>query len=92
MRMKNKNGSKKTLILYVLKMLFLCSNEDTVIHATAMAKVLNSHGIDCDRKTIGRNIQYLIDFGLPIIKKNNGYYYDAKKDNFFKFLGEKCPY
>ena len=67
-----KNIAKKTIILYVLKMLEQGSSKDKPITQTSMAKVLNSMGIACDRKTIGRNIDYLVEFGYPIIKLKGG--------------------
>lgn len=67
-----KQIAKKTIILYVLKMLQEGSSKERPITNTNMAKVLNSMGIPCDRKTIGRNVDYLIDFGYPIIKSKNG--------------------
>lgn len=72
-----KNIAKKTIILYVLKMLEKGSSKEKPINYTSMAKVLNSMNIPCDRKTVGRNVQYLIDFGYPIVKiKGGGCYYD----------------
>lgn len=69
--------AKKTIILYVLKMLQEGSSKEKPITQTNMAKVLNSMDIPCDRKTIGRNIDYLIDFGYPIVKiKGGGVYMD----------------
>ena len=42
---------------------------------THMANTLNAMDIPCDRKTIGRNVQYLIDFGYDIVKvPKKGYY------------------
>ena len=53
------------------------SSKENPISQTAMAKVLNSMDIPCDRKTIGRNINYLIEFGYPIVKlKGGGCYMD----------------
>ena len=78
--------AKKTIILYVFKMLYRGSSRDRPITQTQITHVLNSMGVDCDRRTIGRNIQYLIDFGLPIFRrkgKNGGYFYYKEKDNFF---------
>ena len=31
--------------------------------------------MQCDRKTVGRNINYLIEFGCAIIKSKNGVCY-----------------
>jgi hypothetical protein len=72
---------KKVIILYVLKMLEKGSSKERPITNTNMAKVLNSMGIQCDRKTVGRNVDYLIDFGYPIVKlKRGGCYLDKSKD------------
>lgn len=67
-----KEIAKKTIILYVLKMLQEGSSKEKPITQTVMAKVLNSIGVPCDRKTIGRNIDYLIQFGYPITKMKGG--------------------
>lgn len=73
-----KKIAKKTIILYVLKMLQQGSSKDKPITQTNMAKVLNSMGIACDRKTVGRNIDYLIDFGFSIVKLKGGSCYMDK--------------
>ena len=55
------------------------SSKERPITQTGMTKVLNSMGISCDRKTIGRNIDYLIEFGYPVVKiKGGGCYMDKK--------------
>ncbi len=70
-----KDIAKKTIILYVLKMIDEGSSKEKPITNTSMAKVLNSMGIPCDRKTVGRNVDFLIEFGYPIIKvKSRGCY------------------
>ena len=82
-----KNIAKKTIILYVLKMLYLGSSWDRPVTVTQMSNVLNSIGVECNRRTVLRNVHYLIDFGLPIIKtkgKDGGYVYVKEYDNFFK--------
>lgn len=72
-----KQIAKKTIILYVLKMLEKGSSKEKPITQTNITKVLNSLGIPCDRKTVGRNIDYLIEFGYPIVKlKGGGCYLD----------------
>ena len=73
-----KQIAKKTLILYVLKMLVSYPEENKPITYTSIAKTLNS--IDTIwQKTIGRNVNYLIEFGCPIVKvKNGGCYLDKK--------------
>ena len=76
----NKKIAKKTIILYVLKMLKEGSSKNKPITITNMTHVLNSMGIPCERRTIGRNVDYIIEFGEPIIKiKGGGCYYDHEK-------------
>ena len=78
--------AKKTIILYVLKLLYKGSSYEKPLTLTQITNVLNSIGVDCNKRTIGRNMQYLIDFGLPVIHKkgkNGGYFYLKEKDNFF---------
>ena len=75
--MPPKKIAKKTIILYVLKMLQEGSSKEKPITITNMTKVLNSLGIACDRKTIGRNVDYIKDFGYPVVKiKGGGCYID----------------
>ena len=78
--------AKKTIIVYILKILYCYSSFDYPVTQTFIADYLNDIDIPFDRKTVGRNIKYLIDIGLPIIKiqgSNRGYYYDIKNDKFF---------
>ena len=67
-----KKIAKKIIILYVLKMLQEGSSKEKPITLTNMAKVLNSMDIPVDRKTIGRNVDYLIEFGYKIVKLPRG--------------------
>ena len=57
-----KQIAKKTIILYVLKMLEDYPEQNKPITYTDMAKTLKAMGIQCDRKTVGRNVDYLIEF------------------------------
>ena len=68
----SKEIAKKTIILYVLKMLEKGSSKEKPITLTNMAKVLKSLGVSCDRKTVGRNVDYLIEFGYKIKKLPRG--------------------
>lgn len=75
-----KEYAKKTVILYVLNILMQISSESRPITFTVLADALNELGIACDRKTVGRNVDALIDFGYPIVKvKGGGCYYDNSK-------------
>ena len=78
--MPKKNIAKKTIILYVLEMLEKGSSKEKPITMLNMAKVLNSLNIPCDRRTISRNVDYLIEYGKPIVKiKGGGVYFDHEK-------------
>lgn len=81
-----KQIAKKTIILYILKMLEDYLEQNKPITYTDMAKTLKAMGIQCDRKTVGRNVDYLIEFGCPIVKlKNGGCYLD--KNDYNPLLG-----
>lgn len=72
--MKRENA-KKHIILYILKMLEDFPEKNKPISYTNIAKTLNGMGIPCDRKTVGRNVNYLIEFGCPIVKQKGGVCY-----------------
>lgn len=79
--MEEKDGlCKKVIILYVLNILKLYSSPQTPVTQSAVCVFLNDTGIPCDRKTVGRNIQYLIDFGYPIKRiEGKGYYLSVQE-------------
>lgn len=81
-----KEISKKNIILYVLKVLCKFSSHEAHVPQTAIAKYLNDLGIPCDRKTVGRNIKYLQDFGIEVKKDEKGYFVDRIQvlENLFK--------
>ena len=84
-----KSIAKKVIILYVINILKAVSSEQTPVTQTTICNYLNDIGIPCDRKTIGRNIKYLCDFGYPIKRVGKGYYldktelYETKHKNIF---------
>ncbi len=81
-----KDTAKKIVIVHILRVLYCYTSYEYPVTQTHIANFLNDSDIPCDRKTVGRNINYLIEAGLPIYKKNGkpcGYYYDASKDIFF---------
>ena len=63
--------NKKITILYVLKILKEGSDKDHPVSQSVITKTINLLGIKCDRKTISRDIDCLINFGYDI-KKNIG--------------------
>ena len=77
---------KKTIIVHILRILYNYTSVEYPATQTSIVNYLNDIDIPCTRKTVGRNLKYLIDIGLPIKRKqckNGGYYYDFKSDNFF---------
>ena len=77
---------KKTIILHILKILYSYTSYDYPATQTAIANYLNDIEIFCTRKTVGRNLKYLMDSGVSIKRKhckNGGYYYDFENDAFF---------
>ena len=78
--------AKKTIIVHILRILYCFTSFEFPVTQTYIANYLNDIEIPCDRKTVGRNIKYLMDMGLPIMQSNGvkrGYYYDTKSDKFF---------
>lgn len=89
-----KATSKKVIIVHILRVLYCYTSVEYPATQTYIANYLNDIDIPCDRKTVGRNINYLIEIGLPIVKSKGskrGYYYDVANDNFFirKFTTKK---
>lgn len=75
-----KTIAKKTIILYILDMLYKGSNKNHPITITMITHVLNNLNIPCERRTVSRNVDYLIEYGKPIVKiKGGGVYYDHDK-------------
>ncbi len=77
---------KKTIIVHILRILYNYTSFEYPATQTNIVNYLNDIDISCTRKTVGRNLKYLIECGLPIKRKNCksvGYYYDANNDNFF---------
>ncbi len=66
--------NKKQLILMVLNELDVNSDEKHPITQTKIAENLSGEKYTCDRKTVGRNIEFLVEMGYPIEKTNKGFY------------------
>lgn len=69
---------KKYLIILILKIL---ENENDENHPLTQCKIAQaiSEIFPCDRKTVGRNICFLMKVGYPIKKTSRGFYLDGKK-------------
>jgi len=78
--MEEKVIAKKTIIIYVLNVIKVYSSPEAPVSQTAICNYLNDIGIPCDRKTVGRNIEYLKEFGYPIKKVNGKGYYLSPED------------
>lgn len=77
---------KKTIIIHILRILYNYTSINYPATQTTIVNYLNDIDIPCSRKTVGRNLKYLMDCGLPIKRKyckNGGYYYDIENDTFF---------
>ena len=68
-------GNKKLSILYILEILKDYSDEKHLLSQTEIIKKLSSiYGMECERKSVGANIDNLIYFGYDIIKTKAGCY------------------
>lgn len=82
-----KKIAKKAIILYVLNIIKRYASEENPISQTAICLYLNDIGVPCDRKTVGRNVAYLREFGYPIKKiAGKGYFLDKEE---MKNIGSK---
>lgn len=72
--------SKKQLILLVLNELSTNSDANHPLTQTQIAKNISGKQFVCDRKTVCRNIKFLIDMGYRIKKKekNKGFYMENR--------------
>ena len=78
--------STKTVIVQILRILYNYTSFEYPVTQTMIVNFLNDLDVACSRKTVGRNLKYLMDAGLPIKRrqeKNGGYYYDINEDTFF---------
>ena len=71
-------NDKKQLILLILKILENESDKNHPLRQTEIARII-SDVLPCDRKTVGRNIKFLIKSGYPIVKTGKGFYLNGKK-------------
>ena len=73
--METKSIAKKAIIIYILNVIRVYSSPEAPVSQTAICNYLNDIDVPCDRKTVGRNIEYLCEFGYPIKKiRGKGYY------------------
>ena len=81
-----KTLSKKNILIHILRILYNFTSIDHPVTQTHIANYLNDIDLPCTRKTVSRNLKYLMDCGVPIKRKSckkGGYYYDFENDTFF---------
>lgn len=69
--------TKKYLIVLILRILETHSDSSHPLTQVAIASMI-SDIYPCDRKTVGRNIKFLMQVGYPIVKTPNGFYMDRQ--------------
>lgn len=68
-------NNKKMSLLCILEILREFSDENNPLtQADIITKIFNKYGLELERKSIGSNIDSLIDFGFDIIKTDKGCY------------------
>lgn len=75
----------KMIPIHLLRVLYQYTSFAYPATQTALVNYLNDLGIPCTRKTVGRNLKYLMENGVPIKRRacrNGGYYYDFENDQF----------
>lgn len=74
--MAGKKNSKLKL-LYLKEIFEKYSDEENILNSADIAEYLLDYDIECERKSIYKDIEILIDYGMDIIKTNkpkNGYF------------------
>ena len=75
--MEGEMRTKKFLIVLILRILETHSDKDNPLTQVEIARLISSR-FPCDRKTVGRNIQFLRKIGYPIVKSPRGFYMDKQ--------------
>lgn len=78
--MSGKKDSKLK-ILYLKEILEKYSDEEHVLNAADIAGYLEEYGIECERKSIYKDIEILLDYGMDVIKttKPKGYFLGSRE-------------
>lgn len=76
-----KSNNHKMALLYMMQELVQKTDEEHAMNATDLIKALEKYDCEADRRTIYSNVEILQDFGLDVIKKDNGLgYYIGSRD------------
>ena len=73
-------AKRKITILYVLKILKEGTDQNNPLSQAVITRAINLLGISCDRKTVARDIDVLIEFGYDIRKIKGGGCYLKNND------------
>ena len=76
-----KSSNQKLKLLYLLKFLMQCSDEEHPLSTAQLIEELGRKGISAERKSIYADIEALCQFGIDIVQvkgKNGGYYIGAR--------------
>ena len=75
------SNNKKLSIIYILEILKECSDEKhPLTHNDIIKKLYSMYGMECERKSIGTNIDFLIDAGYDIVKCEGGGCYLGERE------------
>lgn len=72
----------KLKLLYLKEIFEKYTDEEHILNAVDIAEKLEEYGIECERKSIYKDIEILIDYGLDIIKTNKpktGYFLASRE-------------
>ena len=67
-----KSNNHKMALLYMMRELLLKTDEEHALNASDLIRALENMDLEADRRTIYSNVEILQDFGLDVIKKENG--------------------
>lgn len=85
MQMTISKVNKRLIILYILDLLEQGTSITKPFSITRITNALNNLGVQCERRTVSRNVNYLIAYGKPIVKLKNGkVYYDKTKGKTYE--------
>lgn len=81
-----KDYATKTIIIHIFIVLQRYTSREHPVSYMELARYLQGIGKTCDRKTVARNVDYLIKDGFPIMKTNDGKCYYSKKTKLHTFI------
>lgn len=74
--------NSKLKLLYLRDIFEKFTDEEHILNSAELVEQLKSYGIDCERKSIYKDIDILIDFGMDIIKTRtpkNGFFLASRQ-------------